>query len=91
VAFVSRCAGRGSAARPLTSLSSGRDALLEGPILGMPGLIEEKPAEQARAGSRSGQRALLGRGHGSDSKAIARWILPIRNGDCSVNSRKVVS
>ena len=36
--------------RPLTSLSSGRDALLEGPILGLPGLIEEKPAEQARSG-----------------------------------------
>jgi hypothetical protein len=71
---------------PLTSLSSGRDALLEGSILGLPGLIEEKPAEQARsrpgsraesrvptdrakygaaagADGRSGQRALLGRGH----------------------------
>ena len=35
-------------------MSSGK-TLLEGPILGLPGLIEEEPAEQARtgAGSRS--------------------------------------
>jgi hypothetical protein len=33
----------------LLACSSGRDALLEGSILGLPGLIEEKPAEQARS------------------------------------------
>src|SRR6516165_3005526 len=50
VAFASRRTSLGSAMRPLTALSSGRDALLEGPILGLLGLIEEKPAEQARSG-----------------------------------------
>src|SRR5208282_4226342 len=54
-ASARRPASRSPAVRPLTSLSSGRDALLEGPILGLSGLIEEQPAEQARtgAGSRS--------------------------------------
>jgi hypothetical protein len=93
VAFASRCAGRGSAARPLTSLSSGRDALLEGPILGLPGLIEEKPAEQARAGagSRSGQRALLGRGHGAKMAvalgALHRQFWQTRKGRTGTPSR----
>ena len=53
VDFACRRKSRGSTVRPLTSLSSGRDALLEGPILGLPGLIEEQPAEQARAGAGS--------------------------------------
>jgi hypothetical protein len=82
VAFASRCAGRGSAARPLTSLSSGRDALLEGPILGLPGLIEEKPAEQARAGAGSrsepgiaADRANYGAAAGADRRAGQRALL----------------
>ena len=82
MAFASRCAGRGSAARPLTSLSSGRDALLEGPILGMPGLIEEKPAEQARAGAGSrsepgiaADRANYGAAAGADRRAGQRALL----------------
>jgi hypothetical protein len=68
--------------RPLTSLSSGRDALLEGPILGLPGLIEEEPAEQARtgAGSRSepgiaGDRANYRAAAGADGRAGQRALL----------------
>jgi hypothetical protein len=53
-ASARRLSSRGSAVRPLTSLSSGRDALLEGPILGLPGLIDEKPAEQTRTGADAG-------------------------------------
>src|SRR6516162_508296 len=53
VAFARRRTSCSLAVRSLTSLSSGRDALLEGPILGLPGLIEEQPAEQARAGAGS--------------------------------------
>jgi len=74
------------AARPLTPLSSGRDARLEGLVLSLPGPIDKQSAEQARTGAdagaepgiaadranyraaagadgRTGQRALLGRGH----------------------------
>jgi hypothetical protein len=91
VAFASRRKSRGSSVRPLTSLSSSRDALLEGSILGLPGLIEEEPPEQAGscasggtepgiaadrakyraaagADGRTGQRALLGRGHVGTSR-----------------------
>jgi hypothetical protein len=36
------------------TLLSGRETVLEGPILGLPGLIEEKPAEQAGSGASGG-------------------------------------
>jgi hypothetical protein len=44
-----------AAVRALPPLSSGRDALLEGPVLGLPGPINEKPADQpcARPGGRT--------------------------------------
>jgi hypothetical protein len=78
---------RAAASRaPLTPLSSGRDARLEGLVLSLPGTIDKQSAEQARTGAdagaepgiaadranyraaagadgRTGQRALLGRGH----------------------------
>jgi hypothetical protein len=82
VAFASWRKSRGSSVRPLTSLSSGRDALLEGSILGLPGLIEEKPAEQARSrpGSRteprvSTDRAKYGAAAGADGRAGQRALL----------------
>ena len=82
VAFASRRKSRGSTVRPLTSLSSGRDALLEGSILGLPGLIEEKPAEQARSrpGSRTEprvptDRAKYGAAAGADGRAGHRALL----------------
>ena len=82
VAFASRRTSRGSAVRPLTALSSGRDALLEGPILGLLGLIEEKPAEQARSGpgSRSepgiaADRAKYRAAAGADGRAGQRALL----------------
>jgi hypothetical protein len=40
--------------RPLTPLSSGRDARLEGLVLGLPGPIDEQSAEQARTGADAG-------------------------------------
>jgi hypothetical protein len=70
------------AVRPLTSLSSGRDALLEGPILGLPGLIDEKPAEQARTGADAGaepgiagDRANYRAAAGADGRAGQRALL----------------
>jgi hypothetical protein len=82
LAFASRRTTRGSSVRPLTSLSSGRDALLEGSILGLPGLIEEKPAEQARSrpGSRTEprvptDRAKYGAAAGADGRAGQRALL----------------
>ena len=82
VDFASRRKSRGSTVRPLTSLSSGRDALLEGSILGLPGLIEEKPAEQARSrpGSRTEPRVPADRAKyraaaGADGRAGQRALL----------------
>ena len=82
VDFASRRKSRGSTVRPLTSLSSRRDALLEGPILGLPGLIEEKPAEQARTGPRSrteprvpADRAKYGAAARADGRAGQRALL----------------
>jgi hypothetical protein len=78
----SRRTSRGSDPRPLKSLSSGRDALLEGSILGLPGLIEEKPAEQARScpGCRTeprvpADRAKYGAAAGADGRAGQRALL----------------
>jgi hypothetical protein len=80
--FASRRKSRGSAARPLKSLSSGGDALLEGSILGLPGLIEEEPAEQARTGPGSrtesrvpADRAKYGAAAGADGRAGQRALL----------------
>ena len=60
----------------------GGKALLESPILGLPGLIEEKPAEQARtgAGSRSEpgiatDRAKYRAAAGADGRAGQRALL----------------
>src|SRR5215469_6017264 len=39
---------------PLTPLSSGRDARLEGLVLSLPGPIDEQSAEQARPGADAG-------------------------------------
>src|SRR5262249_54355354 len=39
---------------PLTSLSSGREARLEGLVLGLPGPIDEQSAEQARSSADAG-------------------------------------
>ena len=82
VAFASRRTTRGSSAGLLTSLSSDRDALLEGSILSLPGLIEEKPAEQAcsRTGSRTEprvppDRAKYGAAAGADGRAAQRALL----------------
>ena len=72
MAFASQRTSRGSAARPLTSLSSGRDALLEGSILGLPGLIEEKPAKQAGSCASGGTEPRVpadGPGDGADAGA----------------------
>jgi hypothetical protein len=64
------------------SLSSGRDALLEGPILGLPGLIDEKPAEQTRTGADAGaepgipgDRANYRAAAGADGRAGQRALL----------------
>ena len=61
-------------------MSSGK-TLLEGPILGLPGLIEEEPAEQARtgAGSRSepgisADRANYRAAAGADGRAGQRAL-----------------
>jgi hypothetical protein len=82
VAFASRRTSRGSAPRPLKSLSSGRDALLEGPILGLPGLIEEESAEQTRTGADAGaepgiagDRANGRAAAGADGRAGQRALL----------------
>ena len=39
---------------PLLSLASGREALLEGLVLGLPGPVNEESAEQARTGADAG-------------------------------------
>jgi hypothetical protein len=82
MAFAGQRTSRGSAVRPLLACSAGRDALLEGSILGLPGLIEEKPAEQARSrpGSRTEpsvptDRAKYGAAAGADGRAAQRALL----------------
>ena len=55
VSQISDCRWKRFSSRsPLLSLPSGRDALLKGPVLGLPGPIDEKPAEQARTGADAG-------------------------------------
>ena len=60
-----------AASRSLTLLS-GRETVLEGPILGLPGLIEEKPAEQAGSCASGGTEPRVpadGPGDGADAGA----------------------
>ena len=55
-----------AASRSLTLLS-GRETVLEGPILGLPGLIEEKPAEQAGSRASGGTEPRVPADRASDS------------------------
>jgi hypothetical protein len=51
---IARCIQPLPAASRSPTLLPGRETLLEGPVLGLPGLIEEKPADEA--GSRPSSR-----------------------------------
>jgi hypothetical protein len=67
---------------PLLSLPSGRQTLLEGCVLGLPGPINEQPAEQAGTGADAGaepgvarHRANYRTAAGADGRAAKRALL----------------
>jgi hypothetical protein len=74
---------RAAASRaPLTPLSSGRDARLEGLVLSLPGPIDKQSAEQARTGADTGaepgiatDRANYRAAAGADGRAGQRALL----------------
>jgi hypothetical protein len=80
---IARCIQPPAVGRSPTLLP-GRETLLEGPVLGLPGLIEEKPAKQASArpsgGSKSGipangtrDGADAGARSGAGQRALLGW------------------
>jgi len=80
---IARCIQPPAVGRSPTLLP-GRETLLEGPLLGLPGLIEEKPAKQAGArpggGSESGIPANrprygpnAGTRRGAGQRALLGW------------------
>ena len=83
VSQISDCRWKRFSSRsPLLSLPSGRDALLKGPVLGLPGPIDEQPAEQARTGADAGaepgvarHRANYRTAAGADGRAAKRALL----------------
>jgi hypothetical protein len=81
---IARCIQWLPAASRSSTLLPGRETLLEGPVLGLSGLIEEKPAEQAGArpsgGSKSGipangtcDGADAGARSGAGQRALLGW------------------